>query len=427
MPIKINLNTTELWPIWIAFFWYIGLIIVRVSWDKGPIKFPTWNGYDLILFFNDFSNITGILCNWFITIGCIVTSSIFLKKKLSYSFYCILFILTFVSQIIGSFKPIKEIGLGTSIFCILFGYLCRTILGNTITDYQISKNLSLEFFIKISIVLLAINIEQIFSLGPKGLFIAWVETCILLISSFLFGRYILRLTKEESILISGGLSICGSSAIMAISDIVSAHTKTIVTSITIISVFTIPFIPTLPLLAKSLFNLKDITVGAWIGGSIDSTGAVIASSSLINTKVLYTAVIIKMLQNILIGPITLVITSIWHKTTKIQLLWKHFPKFVLGFFIVCGITSALPNPLQNNIITDSLVVSEWFSNISFVLVGMEINTNIFFENDVNTINDTNNNNTSTNSNVKMIVLYLLFQTIDVVTTLGSSYLMYEIL
>jgi uncharacterized membrane protein YadS len=58
--------------------------------------------------------------------------------------------------------------------------------------------------------------------------------------------------------------------------------------------------PLMPLV-KTLGHVNPIVVGAWIGGSIDSTGQVTASAQMGGNTVLKTAIIIKMAQNILIG------------------------------------------------------------------------------------------------------------------------------
>lgn len=103
------------------------------------------------------------------------------------------------------------------------------------------------------------------------------------------------------------------------------------------SLLTIPCIPTLP-----FANVDDSVLGAWIGGSVDSTGAVLASAGLRNSDCAHIAIIIKMLQNILIGVIALFVTFLWNKTCQAKILWTKFPKFVLGFSVVALITTFLP-------------------------------------------------------------------------------------
>ncbi len=118
------------------------------------------------------------------------------------------------------------------------------------------------------------------------------------------------------------------------------------------SLLTIPCIPTLP-----LANVADPILGAWIGGAVDSTGAVLASSSLRSAAAAQVAIVIKMLQNILIGVVALVVTFIWYKTCNVGILWTKFPKFVLGFILVAIITTVMPDEIIERLVNNCLQIS----------------------------------------------------------------------
>ncbi len=55
-----------------------------------------------------------------------------------------------------------------------------------------------------------------------------------------------------------------------------------------------------PIIARSL-NLPSAVAGAWIGGTIDTTGAVIAAGALYDDTAMTAAAIVKLAQNVLIG------------------------------------------------------------------------------------------------------------------------------
>lgn len=405
------LNDIEWWPVWIGFVWYLTTLVVRVVWETGPVKITTWRGLsEISLWFHNFQNITRILLMWSTTVITLYTCHKFTKTKFSLVSYIVLFLLTSFSQIMGSFAPTRSIGMGTSIFCIIFGCIFRNASGLVVPNVM-----SLETFIKIAIVVLATDINPILGLGAGGLAIAWLETSIILIITFVFGKYVIRVDTDINLLISSGLSICGSSAIMAVADIIGSSKQRVIDSVTVISVFVIPFIPTVPILLQQTFRFTDVTIGSIIGGSIDSTGGVIASASIVNNpNVLYTAVVTKMLQNIFIGPVTLCISAIWYQTFDIRLLWQRFPKFVLGFIVVLCATTIIGSSdpvLRDNAIADCLIVSEWFSNLSFVLIGMDID---FYELAVNF-----------RQLLKITTLYLFGQTLDVITTTITAFLVFE--
>lgn len=69
------------------------------------------------------------------------------------------------------------------VWCIIIGIMYKNSIGRC---FKINKSLlSLEFFIKISIVLLAINLRNVLVGGAKVLVVAWVETIILFITVYL--------------------------------------------------------------------------------------------------------------------------------------------------------------------------------------------------------------------------------------------------
>jgi len=275
----------------------------------------------------------------------------------------------------------------------------------------------LNFFIKVGVVICAIDFQEFAVVGLRGMVVAWVETTLLIIGMYYFGTRVLKIKSNETMLTVVAFSVCGSSAAVAVADIVDLKKEFAMIVITIMSILTIPWIPILPLVGN-YSGFEDDVTAAWIGGSVDSTGAVIAAASLSGIHVVHTAVIIKMMQNISIGPIALVLSKIWttadgnsKKKSQLGLLWEKFPKFVLGFLIIALFTSLLPADLKSSVVVNAFFVSEWFSKISFVLIGLEI--------------DIRNNPFFTHKELTM--LYCIGQTMDVATTLGVSYIFFSVI
>ena len=399
-------NNKELWPIWVGYTLFCFLVILRVFGKIGPNDLKTWSTFDDLRLQLISYSVT-LCCLIVFTLITVSASHFCLKQKINYPFYVFIFFILFCSKILGSFIVLKKLGLGTSFWCIILGCFIRIIWRDT--EHYIKRLMSMEFFIKTGIVLFAIDIQEILKLGSRGIVVAWVETILLLSLVYCIGIYIISLDKTRTLLISFGLSICGSSAIMAISDIIEPEQEHINASITILSLFTIPFINGIPAISQ-IYGLDSVVSGIWIGGTVDSTGAVIASASLLDKTALNSAVVLKMLQNIIIGPILLVVTGFWYKSIKPIILWKRFPKFVIGFLSICIIVSLLQHNLRETITQDCFIVSEWFSNISFILIGLDIDLYILKRLII--------------KNWRMIILYIIGQTIDVFTTLGFTLLMF---
>ena len=80
--------------------------------------------------------------------------------------------------------------------------------------------------------------------------------------------------------------------------------------------------------------------GAWIGGTVDSTGAVVVAGSMVGQEAMEVAAIVKMLQNALIGFVSFAWALYWvavvqrgeGERVSAREIWIRFPKFVLGFW-----------------------------------------------------------------------------------------------
>ncbi len=388
-------KTEEYVPIWFALLCF-GITIVLSIDNIGMPHIEHWtdnpNGWQI---FDHWPLVTLTLVFLIFTHG-------ILQKKQAIGQYLILSLIVLISQILGSYTYFNQNGFGSSVWAILFG-MC-------LAPFGFLKNcLSLEFFIKIGIILLAIDLREFKDVGTyQGFMVAWVETSLLVIIVYFFGTIVIKQDKEYSLITACGLSICGSSMVISIADTLKINKDMPSSLIAIMSIFTIPHIPLLPLIG-SYYQMTNDVEGAWIGGCIDSTGAVLASANLSgNEKTIKMAIIIKMLQNILIAPITLIITAVWYKTFSPMILWTKSPKFILGFLFVGLLTTLLPYP---KLAKNSFYLSEWFSSFSFVLIGSDIHLCALPVHAKNF--------------GKIWFLYLIGQSLDIFTTLGVSILVYR--
>lgn len=174
--------------------------------------------------------------------------------------------------------------------------------------------------------------------------------------------------------------------------------------------------PILPLMYTQL-HFNPFVVGAWIGGCVDSTGQVIASASLgDNDGMLKAATLIKLVQNIYIGPICLLLTSYFQKSFKLQIILDKFPLFVAGFFVtslvlnVINFSGQTSNTVTDLIITNSWFLAEWLNLVGFAIIGIQIDIKAFVKD---------------SSNKKILIAYLIIQSIDICTTFGWAYLMFK--
>jgi uncharacterized membrane protein YadS len=270
---------------------------------------------------------------------------------------------------------------------------------------------------------MAMDFSKVAKVGLPGLMVAWGDTLIVSCLGTYLAMTIMKMNLKDSLVVAGATSICGSSAATAISA--SIHVQdpdappfvdhACSTIIALMGMLNTPLMPLMPLLRTRL-NMNPVIVGSWIGGSVDSTGQVVASASLAGSAVLESATIIKMAQNVLIGPICLGLTVYFQKSFKPSILVDKFPLFVVGFFItslianLIKLSGAASDHVSDLVITNSWFFSEWLNLIGFARIGLMIDVNTFIKN---------------TGDHAVLYTYLMVQALDLVTTLGWSYLLFK--
>jgi uncharacterized membrane protein YadS len=118
--------------------------------------------------------------------------------------------------------------------------------------------------------------------------------------------------------------------------------------------------------------------GAWIGGTIDTTGAVAAAGEMAGKEALGPAMIVKMSQNAFIG-IAAFLLAIWFSAKRavktelnmVKEVWGRFPKFILAFMAASILFSLFPGEISKPLISITKPVKVWLFTIAFVCVGLD--------------------------------------------------------
>lgn len=146
------LNTEDYWTLGIGLFWY-PVIVGLTLWGLEISHIHPWRGADILDNFSA-TNLGGLALRVSATFGSLYLCHSCMGKPQALGQYCPLFFLAIISDFVGHLVPLRNVGFGASIWCIVFGM----IYGNTIMRYFKKKTFGLEYFIKISITLLAIGI-----------------------------------------------------------------------------------------------------------------------------------------------------------------------------------------------------------------------------------------------------------------------------
>lgn len=167
--------------------------------------------------------------------------------------------------------------------------------------------------IKTGLILLRAEVlfGKILAIGLPGIFVVWGVTPIVLICTYIFGQMVLKIpSKTLNIVISADMSVCGTSAAITTAASCRAKKEELTLSIGLSLVFTAIMMIAMPAFIKAM-GMPEVLGGAWMGGTIDSTGAVAAAGAFLGEKALYVAATIKMIENIMIGATAFGVALYW--------------------------------------------------------------------------------------------------------------------
>jgi uncharacterized integral membrane protein (TIGR00698 family) len=334
--------------------------------------------------------------------------------------YVVIFLLSIVALVVAGQKTLHAWGLGYALWALVFGLLIANTVG---TPQWLLRGARSEMFIKTGLVMLGSEIlfSKILQLGLPGLVVAWVVTPIVIIFMWHFGNRVLKIpSKTFTMIVAAATSVCGVSAAIAVAGACRAKKEELTLAIGMTMIFTVLMMVAMPALAK-VTGIDPQVAGAWLGGTIDSTGAVVAAGALLGEQAEKVAAVVKMIQNVLIGVVAFVVALYWvarvdrdpsaPKPSAFE-IWYRFPKFILGFVGSSLAFSFLLLPLfGSEAVSTTLDVSEklrgWLFCLAFVSIGLESNFKELWKQLVGG---------------KPIILYVVGQSFNIVLTLLVAWL-----
>ena len=368
----------------------------------------------------------------FFGIGMAAMGKPFFKFVVGFIF---VFAIAVIAYLAASQATMKHYGIGYAAWAIFFGMLISNTVG---TPKWAMPAVQTEYYIKTGLVLLGAKIlfEKIIVIGTAGIFVAWVVTPTVWFLTYWFGQKVVKMpSKRLNATICSDMSVCGVSAAIATAAACKAKKEELTLSVGLSLVFTSVMMIVMPIIIKGTFPVDKqlILGGAWMGGTIDATGAVAAAGAFLGEKALYVAATIKMIQNVLIGVIAFCVALYF--TTRVEAaetgqkvgameIWYRFPKFVLGFIAASIIFSLLYTSLNaqasglGSAMIDQGVIKGmgdlyrgWFFCLSFVSIGLATNFRELKEHFVGG---------------KPLILYVCGQSFNLCLTLVVAYIMFYV-
>lgn len=376
-------RSEDWWSCWIGLFI---LVLATAGMLPHMPKIATWTSLGAA-FPKGWSTL-GTTIVLFITM-CVLTiiGAAFMKRdiKLYIPGFIVIFALSFISMVISKQAFVKKWGISYVLFALVFGL----IISNFFKVPKILKAAALtEFFVKIGLVCMGATImfSVVLKAGAMG-----VAQAILVTTTVWFMTYWIcrkfKVSERFSAIIATANSICGVSATIAAGGAIQGDPKEVSYMVAWVLVCAVVLIIVMPPLAIWM-KLPNNMAGAWLGGVIDNTGAVIAAGEVVGGKAaVNAAAMVKMAQNVLIGVVAFLM-ALWATMSLDQKenpnaekpsymeIWYRFPKFVIGFMVASLVISFIVEPAMGAKATKAIAKAckhyrSWFFTLCFVSVGLE--------------------------------------------------------
>ena len=230
-------------------------------------------------------------------------------------------------------------GLISGAIALVLGFLFTVFAGQLFPNFT---HKSIQFLLKISVVGLGFGmyITETLQIGKEGLNITLFTIAATLILGWLLAK-ILKIDVRLGHLISSGTSICGGSAIAAISPVINAKPKTISVSLGVVFLLNSVALFIFPGIGH-FFNMSQHQFGLWTAIAIHDTSSVVGAALAYGEEALRVATTVKLARTLWIIPVSLISMFLFKtKDGKIKI-----PLFILFFILAIAINSYFNLPAE---------------------------------------------------------------------------------
>ena len=270
-----------------------------------------------------------------------------------------------------------------------------------------------EFYIK--------TFSNIAKFGLYGLGIAWIVTPIVIIFMWQLGTRVFKIDNKPLVMtLSAATSVCGTSAAIATGAACKAKKEDLSLAVSISIIFTILMMVFEPMIIRAC-GMTPLMGGSLIGGTVDSTGAVVVAGTALGEEAQQAAVLVKSIQNILIGFIAFFVAVFFatrvdnteKRSVGASEIWVRFPKFIIGFFVASLVASFIVSPVFGSDQVGAInKVLDQYKNWAFVLAFTSIGLDTHFKTIIKQMHGG-----------KVLWLYIIGQAFNILLTLFAVWLL----
>lgn len=262
---------------------------------------------------------------------------------------------------------------------VIIGLIANVVLRLTKLYDFVRPAIRTELYLKIGVVILGTQIAlgDMLEKGAGGL----IQALIMVTSVFFFTWWLggrLKLPNTLRAVMSTAISVCGVSAAIAAAGAVMAKKEEVTYITTLVIITALPLMILAPIMADAM-GLPDDVAGAWFGGNIDTTAAVVGAGTLHGAEAQKVATVVKLSQNVLIGFVAFALSLYFsmvverkkdQQRPKANVIWQRFPKFVIGFILASVLASL--DFFDKTDVANLKKANMWFFALAFICIGLDL-------------------------------------------------------
>jgi uncharacterized membrane protein YadS len=355
----------------------VGWVVTTSVWtDPAKALAPASRTYDFL------GGAGALLATYAALLAMLTIGAAFLKiepRRFAIRF-SVVFVLTYLSWFAGSYAnlavttpaDLQKFHIGWSLkLTSEGGYIVALLAGLVIANgfpgfaQWLHEAIRPELYIKIAIVILggfiAITAAEKFSLASSLLLrgvAAIIEAYLIYWAVVYFvARKWFGFSREWAAPLASGISICGVSAAIATGSAIRARPSIPILVSSLVVIFAVVEVLILPFAAQTFLSHEPLVAGAWLGLSVKTDGAAVASGAIAESLILASAAAegvsyqkgwilgttatVKVFIDVFIGVWAFLLAYIWTNYINVQAtdkarsgeIWERFPKFIIGYLL----------------------------------------------------------------------------------------------
>lgn len=232
---------------------------------------------------------------------------------------------------------------------IIVGQLpfARTALTGTLAP---GLSVSAKRLMRIGVVVLGLKLSLFDIAGLGWLTIATTVAIVILtfFGTIWLGK-LMKLPGYQPLLVATGFSICGASAIGAMSGVVRSKDEETATPVALVTLCGTLAIFVLPVFWHP-FGLSNLEFGHWVGAGVHDVGQVVATAQIAGPAALAIAIAVKLTRVLMLAPIVAIVGVVERRrniTVELGAAKRPpiVPLFVAGFIVSALVKTFVPLPL----------------------------------------------------------------------------------